>query len=350
MKDFLIVGTGLTGSIIARQLTDKGFYCLVIDRRNHIGGNCYTVKQKNINVSVYGGHYFRTNNLKTWNYVNKYTKFHPYYHTVKVNYKDKIYSFPINLLTFHQIWNDVKTPDEARKKIETVRMKISNPSNFEERALSLLGEEIYQIFFYGYTKKQWGLEPKELPDTILKRLPIRFDFNDRYKDKKYQGMPVDGYTKLFEELLKGIDVQLETPYDKKILAEKIIYTGAIDEYYDYIYGKLEYCGIKYSYSNDDIGCPQMNYTDIEIPYMRKFCYGYEYPDNKYKNFITATEYSSRDFEPAYPILTKKNIELYNKYKSIKNNNVIFCGRLGSYSYLDMDQAIERSFEVVRNLI
>ena len=162
-------------------------------------------------------------------------------------------------------------------------------------------------------------------------------------------MPVNGYTRLFEKLLKGIDVQLQTPYNKKILAEKVIYSGTIDEYYNYIYGKLEYCGVRYDYSDEDIGCPQMNYTDIEIPYMRKFCYGYEYPDDKHEKFITATEYSSRDFEPAYPILTEKNINLYNKYKNIPNNNVIFCGRLGLYSYLDMDIVIKQALDLVGKL-
>jgi len=348
--DFLIVGAGLTGSVIARELTDNGKKCLVIDRRSHIAGNCYDVYENGIYKSLFGGHYLHMNNRRIWDYINRFSGFIPYNLVAKADNYD-VYSYPINLFTMHQLWY-TKTPEGARKKIESVREKINNPRNFEEKVLSLVGSEIYRKFFYGYNVKHWGKEPSELPVALIKRIVIRYDYDDRYFSDYYQGVPAFGYTNLFNNLLCGIEVKLNTPYEKNIKCGKIIYTGSIDEFYDYCYGHLEYRGTEYSYSNEEIGCSLITYPNKDIPYTRKFSYGYPYSIKN--NFITATETSldATDIvdKRAYPINDAKNNSLYEKYKSINNNDVIFAGRLGLYSYINMDRAMELAFELVRNLL
>ena len=348
MYDFLIVGSGLFGSVCARQLTDSGKKCLVIDRRNHIAGNCYDVLENGIYKSIFGGHYFHCNNKQVWAYINRFSEFIPYSLIMKANYKDTIYSYPINLMTMHQLWG-IKTPEEARKKINEVKLKIDEPRNFEEKVLSLIGKEIYEKFFYGYNLKHWGRNPARLPVELINRIVIRYNYDDRYFNDYYQGIPKYGYTKLFENLLSGIEVKLNTPHHKSIRADKVIYTGSIDEFYGYRFGKLEYRGTEYTYNNEEIGSPIITHPDKDVPFTRKFSYSYPYFN--FDNFITATETSldaTDNLEKrAYPINDMKNYMLFSKYVSIKNNKVYFGGRLGYYKYLNMDKIIEEALAFCR---
>lgn len=349
MYDYVVVGAGLTGSIIARELKSKGNKVLVIDKRNYIGGNCADQVLDNIPINRHGGHIFHTNDDKIWNYINQFSRFIPYQHRVKVKSKGKIYSFPINLLTLHQLWG-VTTKEEAIKIIEEKKIKIPNPSNFEEKVLSLVGEEIYQKFFFGYSYKQWGKSPALLPVNLMSRIPIRFNYDDNYFDTKYQAMPEDGYTPIFEKLLGGIEVKLNEEYTPKHQikpSKKIIYTGGIDEYYDYSLGKLEYRSVTHQYITYDLGCATMNHPDLFDEYTRMICFNYFYP-NKKGSFITAIEYPTGENKD-YPIVDKKNLDLYSLYKNVENNETIFTGRLGSYKYIDMDQAIGMALKVVRDL-
>ena len=249
MYDYLIVGGGLYGSVFAHEMTKNGKKCLVIEKRNHIGGNCYTEKKDNINIHKYGAHIFHTDSRKIWDWVNQFTEFNNYQHTLKVNYKNKIYSFPLNLLTFSQIWGTT-TPDETIKKIKSVVVENQNPKNLEEWILSQVGEEIYEIFIKGYTTKQWNIDPKNLPSSIIKRIPIRLNFNDNYFFDEFQGIPVDGYTKMFDRILEGIEVKTNVDYFKEknyynSISKKIVYTGKIDEFFGYEYGELEYRSLKF---------------------------------------------------------------------------------------------------------
>lgn len=351
MLDYIIVGAGLFGSVCARELTNKGNKCLVIDKRSHIGGNCYDEQDGNIFVSKYGGHYGHTNNTKVWNYLNQFSEFYQYSFVAKTSYQNTIYSFPINLMTLQQLWG-VKTPEDGRKKMSEVRVKIDNPKNFEEKVLSLVGQEIYEKFFYGYNKRHWKMEPSEVPAQVINRIVVRENYDDRYFDDTYQYMPLRGYTCLFENLLHNIDVQLETPFESKMLSQgtKIIYSGCIDEYYNYCYGMLDYRGVEYEYSNEELGSAMITYPDYNSPYNRKFSYSYSSPIKNPNRFITATEYPSNNKElKYYPVNTPQNIALYNKYKSIPNNKVVFGGRLGSYQYINMDKTIEMALELVENL-
>jgi len=350
--DFLIVGCGLFGVTFAQQAKEKGKRSLIIDSRNHIGGNVYTENKDGINIHTYGAHIFHTNNDEIWNYINKFTKFNHFVNRPKVNYKDKIYSFPINLFTLYQLWG-VKNPEEAKIKLESVKVKIQEPKNLEEWILSQVGEEIYYTFIYGYTKKQWNKEPKDLPSFIIKRLPIRLNFDDNYFFDKYQGIPIGGYTKIIENMTEGIEVILNENYfdrrdywDQK--AKKIIFTGKIDEFYNYKYGELEYRSLKFEEIRLDIkdyqGNSCVNYTDENIPYTRiiehkHFEFGQqdltyitkEYPANYIKELNT----------PYYPINNDVNNDLYKKYRQMseKENNILFGGRLAEYRYYDMHQII-----------
>jgi len=353
--DYLIVGAGLFGSVFAREMTDAGAKCLVIEKRNHIGGNCFTDNIKGINVHMYGPHIFHTNNIEIWNYLNKYSTINNYRYIVKAIYKNDIYSFPINLFTLYQLWN-VKTPNEARIKLESVRIKNNNPKNFEEWILSKTGEEIYYKFFYGYTKKQWGIEPKNLPVSIIKRIPIRLTFDDNYHFDKFQGIPENGYTKIFENLLKNIPVILNTDFLEnknyfELKAKKIIYTGAIDEFFDYIYGPLKWRSLKFEHKilkqEYYQGCVTINYTDYEIPFTRIV------EHKHFNNLLNETDFTiiteeypqkwDKNEERFYPINNDENNELYQKYKSlIDNSKYIFGGRLANYCYYDMHQVIENA--------
>ena len=350
MYDYLIVGAGMFGSVCARELTDNGYRCLVIDKRNHIAGNAYTENLDGINVHKYGAHIFHTSNKKIWDYVNKFAEFNQYRHTVIANYENDIYPLPFNMFTFNKIWG-VTTPNDAKKKIESQRAT-ENPTNLEEQSISLVGEDIYKILIKGYTEKQWGRKCKELPSSIIKRLPVRFVWNNDYYDDVYQGIPIGGYTKMFEKLLEGIEVKTDIDYfiNKNhwdSLANKVIFTGKIDEYYDYKFGELEYRSLKFYTKvlneKDFQGNSVVNYTGGDIPYTRiiehkHFEFGeqdntvitYEYPDDWDKTKV-----------PYYPVNDDKNNKIYKKYKELANNDdkVVFGGRLAEYKYYDMHQVV-----------
>ena len=349
MYDYLIIGCGLFGSTFANKAKEDGKKSLIIDSRDHIGGNCYTENLEGINIHKYGPHIFHTNNEEIWNYVNKFSKFNHYVNRPKVNYKNKIFSFPINLFTLYQFWG-VSTPKEAEQKINDSKININNPSNLEEWILSQVGEELYYTFIHGYTKKQWGKDPKELPSFIIKRLPIRFNFDDNYFFDRFQGIPIGGYTQMISNMLEGIDIILNENYFNKreywnSKAKKIIFTGKIDEYYNYKYGELEYRSLKFETEKllikDYQGNAIINYTDYNIPYTRVIEHKhFEFGTQEY-TYVTK-EYPhewDRTKTPYYPINDEKNNYIYDKYKNIKDESVIFGGRLAEYKYYDMHQII-----------
>jgi UDP-galactopyranose mutase len=360
--DFLIVGSGLFGSTFAYEANKYGKKCLVIDKRNHIGGNCFTENKDNINIHKYGPHIFHTNDDEIWKWVNQFADFNNYKHTPKVNYKNKIFSFPINLFTLYQLWG-VSSPQEAINKLNEVKVKSDNPLNLEDWVLSQVGHEIYEIFIKGYTLKQWNTDPKKLPSSIIKRLPIRTNYDDNYFFDKYQGIPIGGYTKLFENILNGIEVKLNVDYFEKkdywdSLSDTIVYTGKIDEYFNYVYGELEYRSLEFSHEKIDVsdyqGCSIVNYTDSEIPYTR--ITEHKHFENT-KSDVTwiSKEYPknyTKDNIPYYPINDEKNNQIYKKYKILADScpNVIFGGRLSEYKYYDMHQIIASAKNKFKNTI
>lgn len=359
--DYLIIGSGLFGSVCARELTDLGYKCLVIDKRNHIGGNCYTEKKEGINVHVYGPHIFHTSNELVWNYVNKFVKFNNYRHHAIANYKNELYSLPFNMFTFNKLWN-VNTPEEALKKIESQKFK-GEPKNLEEQALSLVGSEIYEKLIKGYTTKQWMKNPEHLPPFIIKRLPVRLTFNNNYFFDKYQGIPENGYTELFEKLLEGVEVRLETDYFENLelynnISNNIIYTGPIDRFFNYEFGYLEYRPLRFEHEVLNIenyqGVSQMNFTEITVPYTRIIEHKHFENSNSTKTIITK-EYPiewTKNSEPYYPINDENNQKIYEKYfeKSKNLSNVFFGGRLSEYKYYDMHQVIESALKFIDNQI
>ena len=359
MYNYLIVGSGLFGSIFARELTDHGLNCLVIDKRNHIGGNCYTENIEGINVHKYGAHIFHTSDDGVWNYMNKYTKFNHFVNRPKVNYKGRIYSFPINLMTLYQIY-DVTSPEQAKSILNHKRYDIPTPKNLEDWVLSQVGKEIYEIFIKGYTTKQWGREPKLLPTSIIKRLPIRMNYDDNYFFDKYQGIPIGGYTQIFEKLLEGIEVKLNVDYfeDKDFWnsqANKIIYTGPIDRYYNFMFGKLEYRSLEFKNkiidSEDFQGNAVINYTDIETEYTRIIEHKH-FEFGRQRKTIVTEEYPRSYGEPYYPINDDENNLRYYEYKQLmdKESNVIFGGRLADYKYYDMHQVVASALKRVKDEI
>jgi len=352
--DYTIVGAGLFGSVFAREMTDRGFKCLVVDKRNHIGGNCYTKKNNNIDMHVYGPHIFHTSNEKIWKYINKFSEFNHFTYRPKVKFKDKIYSFPINLFSLYQIWN-VKTPEEAKKKLQEVKIKIDNPSNLEEWVLSEVGEEIYQIFFYGYTKKQWGCDPKNLPTDIIKRLPIRLSMDDNYFNDCYQGIPKNGYTEIFEKMLEGIELKLNIDFLKEKqsfenISSKIIYTGALDEFFNYELGHLDWRSLKFETEllqiDDFQGNAAINFTEENVPYTRTIEHKH-FTFVKNETTIITKEYPDKwdlNKEKFYPINNIRNNNLHNEYrKKINFSKYILGGRLADYKYYDMHQVIASAF-------
>lgn len=359
--DYLIVGSGLFGSICAYELNKIGKKVLVVDSRSHIGGNCYTENKDSINIHKYGPHIFHTDNKEVWEWINKFCEFNNYKHSPKVSYKGKIYSFPINLMTLNQLWG-IKTPFEAKSKLNEVIINNSNPKNLEEWILSKVGEDIYNIFIYGYTKKQWGKNPKNLSSSIIKRLPIRFNFNDNYYFDKYQGIPIGGYTKIFEKLLYNIEVKLNTDYFVNreyfnSISKNIIFTGKIDEFFDYKYGELEYRTLEFKNErlemDDYQGCSQINYTDFDVPYTR--ITEHKHFENNISNITWISKEYSKDYKkgdiPYYPIDDYKNIKIYNKYKEYSNNfkNIIFGGRLAEYKYYDMEKIISLALNKINEI-
>ncbi|MCH5186116.1 MAG: UDP-galactopyranose mutase [Oscillospiraceae bacterium] len=365
MYDYLVVGAGLSGSVFARIMTDKGYKCLVIDRRDHIAGNVYSENIEGIEVHKYGPHIFHTDNERVWNFLNKYTSFNHFVYSPVANYKGEFYNLPFNMNTFYQLWK-VKTPEEAKRKIEeqVIESGINEPKNLEEQAVSLVGKDIYEKLIKGYTSKQWGCDCKELPAFIIKRLPVRFVFDNNYFNHPYQGIPIGGYTKLVEKMLDGIEVRLDVDYLKEKdtyenIAKKIVYTGTIDEYYDYCFGELEYRSLRFETEVLDIpnyqGIAGMNYTDSETPYTRIVEHKhFEFSKGNADKTVITREYPNRwekGDEPYYPINNDKNNELYEKYrkKAESDDKVIFAGRLGKYKYYDMDKAVADIFELTDSL-
>ena len=367
MYNYLIVGSGLFGSVFARQAADAGKKVLVIDKRPNIAGNVYTEKVESINFHKYGAHIFHTNNTEVWNYVNRFATFNRFTNSPVANYKGQLYSLPFNMYTFNKMWG-VVTPEEAAAKIEEQKKEITGePQNLEEQAISLVGRDVYEKLVKGYTEKQWGRDCKELPAFIIKRLPVRLTFDNNYFNALYQGIPIGGYTKLVENLLEGIEVRLNEDYleDKakwNAMAEKVVYTGAIDAYFDYALGNLEYRSVRFENEILDMpnfqGNAAVNYTDRETPWTRIiehkwFEFGKDENGNDLPKTIISKEYSSEwkpGDEPYYPVNDKKNGELYQKYKALaeKEENIIFGGRLGEYKYYDMDAVIASALECARN--
>ena len=359
--DYLIGGAGLFGAVFANEASKAGKKCLVIDKRNHIGGNVYTENIDGINIHRYGAHIFHTSNKKIWDYVNELSEFNNYINSPIAIYEDELYNMPFNMNTFSKLWG-VKTPNEAKKIIEEQRAiyGVDEPSNLEEQALSLVGKDIYDKLIKGYTMKQWGRECKDLPAFIIKRLPLRFTYNNNYFNDKYQGIPVGGYTKMIEKLLEGSEVQLNCNYfDKKDeynkMAKKIVYTGMIDEFFDFKLGNLEYRTVKFEDERLDMdnyqGNAVVNYTSKDVPYTRIIEHKhFEFGQQDFT--IISKEYSvewQSGMEPYYPVNNDENNELYSKYKMLadKEENVIFGGRLGNYKYYDMDKVIEAALELAR---
>ena len=358
MYDYLVVGSGLYGAIFACEANKKGKKVLVIDKRPNIGGNIYTEKIEGINVHKYGAHIFHTNNKKVWEYVNKYATFNRFTNSPVANYKGELFSLPFNMYTFNKMWG-VVTPEEAMDKIEEQRKEIKGePTNLEEQAISLVGRDIYEKLIKGYTEKQWGRDCKDLPSFIIKRLPVRLTFDNNYFNALYQGIPVGGYTKMIENMLDGIEVRLNVDYlenkeelDK--LAEKVVYTGPIDAYFDYKLGYLEYRSVRFE--NELLDKPNfqgnaaVNYTDRETPWTRIiehkwFEFGKDEEGNDLPKTYISREYSSEwkpGDEPYYPVNDEKNSSLYDEYKDLadKEENIIFGGRLGEYKYYDMDATV-----------
>lgn len=365
MLDYLIVGAGLAGAVFARIMTDKGYQCAVIDRRNHIAGNIYSIESEGIEVHQYGPHIFHTDNERVWEFVNRFSEFNHFVYSPVANYCGELYNLPFNMNTFYRLWG-VKTPKEARNVIDrqVAEAGIKEPRNLEEQAIRLVGTDIYEKLIKGYTSKQWGMDCKDLPAFIIKRLPVRFTYDNNYFNHPHQGIPKAGYTEMVKRMLSGIEVRLNTDYlesreEYEGLARRVVFTGPIDAYYDYCYGTLEYRSLRFETEILDMenyqGVAGMNFTDADTPYTRvvehkHFHFG---KGSKEKTVITR-EYSAswkRGDEPYYPINNEKNNRLYEKYKkkAEQEKNVIFAGRLGQYQYFDMDKVIKSVLELTDRL-
>ena len=364
--DYLIVGAGLYGAVCAQQLKQSGKKVLVIEKRNHIAGNVYTEKVAGIQVHKYGAHIFHTNNKTVWDYVNSFAAFNRYTNSPIANYKGELYSLPFNMYTFNRMWN-VATAEDAKQIIESQKGEIIGiPNNLEEQAISLVGRDIYKKLIKGYTEKQWGRDCKELPAFIIKRLPVRFTFDNNYFDAMYQGIPICGYTKLVENMLVGIEVQLNTDYLENRekfnkMAKKVIYTGAIDAYFGYCLGFLEYRSVCFETEVLDSDNFQanavVNYTDRDTPWTRIiehkwFNFGKDEDGKDLQKTVISREYSKKWLlgdEPYYPVNDEKNNQLYKDYFALakKEENVVFGGRLGLYKYYDMDAVIDVALKYCR---
>lgn len=364
--DYLIVGAGLFGAIFAYEMKQAGKKCLVIDRRNHVGGNVYTKEIEGINVHMYGAHIFHTSDKKIWDYMNSFVEFNRYTNSPVARYKDELYNLPFNMNTFHALWG-VKTPEEARTKIEEQKAEAltksgnasEEPKNLEEQALRLIGKDIYEKLVKGYTEKQWGKRATELPSFIIKRLPVRFTYDNNYFNDKYQGIPEGGYTKIIEKMLEGVEVRLETDFFKdratlETLAEKIVFTGMLDEFYNYRFGELEYRSLRFESETLDTdnfqGNAVVNYTEYEVPYTRIIEHKHFEFGTQEKTVITR-EYPAtwkKGDEPYYPMNDERNNDLFAKYRALaeQETNIIFGGRLGEYKYYDMHQVVARALEMV----
>lgn len=368
---YLVVGAGLYGAVFAHEMEKRGKDCLVIEKRDHIAGNIYTKEVNGIQVHEYGAHIFHTSDKEVWNYVNQFAEFNHYINCPVARYKDELYNLPFNMNTFARMWN-IKTPKEAREHIDVqiADLHITEPKNLEEQALSLVGRDIYEKLVKGYTEKQWGRDCKELPSFIIKRLPVRFVFDNNYFNDPYQGIPKGGYTQIVEKLLEGIPVKLGTDYetfcqrntdggfismDGEDTFEKVLYTGMIDQFYEYCYGELAYRSLRFEteYLEDEDnyqGNAVVNYTEREVPYTRIIEHKH-FEFGTQKGTVITREYPkewSRGDEPYYPVNDKHNSELYEKYaqRAAQEKNVLFGGRLGQYKYYDMDKVVRAALTMV----
>lgn len=365
--DYLIVGAGLFGAVFAYEMSKAGRKCLVIDKRNHIGGNVYTEEIEGINVHKYGAHIFHTSNKEVWDYMNSFIEFNRYTNSPIARYKDELYNLPFNMNTFHELWG-VKTPAEAKAMIEKQKLEAAltpgqEPKNMTEQAISLVGKDIYEKLVKGYTAKQWGRPAEELPAFIIKRLPVRFTYDNNYFNDTYQGIPIGGYTAIIEKMLEDVEVRLGIDFiaereEYSEIADKIVYTGMIDEYFDYCYGALEYRSLRFEtevLDEDNYqGNAVVNYTEYEVPYTRIIEHKHFEFGTQDKTVITR-EYPAKwnkGDEPYYPMNDDINNELYSKYreKAMLEKNVIFGGRLGEYKYYDMHQVVAKALSVVREEI
>lgn len=357
--DFLIVGAGLFGAVFAREAAKAGRHCLVIDKRGHVGGNIYTRELEGIQVHEYGAHIFHTSNKKVWEYVSRFAEFNRYTNSPVANYKGEIYNLPFNMNTFHKLWG-VVTPKEAQERIEQQKQQYSveNPGNLEEQAINLVGPDVYTRLVKGYTEKQWGRRATELPAFIIKRLPVRFTYDNNYFNDTYQGIPVGGYTRMIEKMLEGIEVRLNENFlekreEYKAMAKNVVYTGMIDEYFDYCYGELEYRSLRFETEILDEenyqGNAVVNYTEYEVPYTRIIEHKHFEYGTQPKTVITR-EYPhnwTKGDEPYYPMNDEKNAALYGRYRALaeREGAIIFGGRLGQYKYYDMDDTIEAALQL-----
>lgn len=358
--DYLIVGAGIFGSVCAFKLKQAGKKCLVIDKRDVIGGNCYTENVKGIHVHRYGAHIFHTNDDDIWKFVNQFAYFKHYNHNVIAEFKNKRFTLPFNMWTFNQLWN-VSDPSSAKNIIEQQKYN-GSIENLEQQALSMVGKDIYETLIKGYTEKQWNKKCSDLPPSIIKRLPVRFNWDSNYFNDKYVGIPIGGYTQIFEKLLNNIEVRLNTDYfeDRNYMdsvAEKIIYTGPIDKFFNYEFGKLEYRSLRWDTKILNIdnfqGNPVVNYTDYQIPYTRILehkWFDYQNQNGTVISYEYPVEYDGTN-EPYYPIRDNQNTRIYNQYlaKTENTNNVYFGGRLGAYVYYDMHQVIAQAFKLLKQM-
>jgi UDP-galactopyranose mutase len=359
MYDYTIVGSGLFGSIFAYEANKHGYKCQVIEKRSHIGGNCYTKSIDDINVHLYGAHIFRTNLDAVWKYVNQFCEFNNFINSPIALVDDQVFNLPFNMNTFARLWN-ISKPSQAEEIITRQRASIKGePKNLEEQAISLVGTDVYLKFIKEYTEKQWGKACKDLPASIIRRIPVRMTFDNNYFNAKYQGIPIGGYTAIFEKLLENVDVKLNTDFfsckgDIEKQSKKIIFTGCIDEYYDYVYGRLEYRSLDFKHVKYDVsnfqGVAVVNYPQLKYPYTRSIEHKHFEFGNQ-KSTIVSYEHPAPfvgNNEPFYPINDKKNNELYARYSDLaKNNpNIVFGGRLGGYQYLDMQDTIIASLKLV----
>ena len=361
--DYLIVGTGLFGAVFAQEMTKQGKTCLAIDKRDHIGGNIYTREMEDIHVHVYGAHIFHTSNKATWEYINQFAEFNHYVNSPIAVYKDELYNMPFNMNTFSKLWG-IRTPAEAQAKIkeQIAELGITEPQNLEEQALSLVGVDVYEKLVKGYTEKQWGRDCKDLPAFIIKRLPLRFTYDNNYFNDRYQGIPMGGYTAIIEKMFEGTDILLNTEFKSFItehpdVADKVIYTGMIDEYYDFCYGPLQYRTVSFETEVLDMpnyqGNAVVNYTEREVSYTRIIEHKH-FEFGKQDKTVISREYPTEwkpGMEPYYPINDTQNSELFAKYRALadQETKVFFGGRLGNYKYYDMDKTIEAALELVAKM-
>lgn len=357
--DWVIVGSGLFGSVVANELKKRGKKVAVVEKRNHIGGNCYTEEIDGIQVHKYGAHIFRTSKREIWDYIQQFAEFNHFVNSPVANYKGKLYNLPFNMNTFYQIWGTI-TPQEVIAKIEEQRKEITGaPKNLEEKAISLVGRDVYEILIKEYTEKQWGRKCVDLPASILRRLPVRLTYDNNYFNDRYQGIPIGGYTKIIEKMLEGCDVFLGEDYLKnrekwKSAAEKILFTGPIDEFYGYKFGPLEYRSLRFEHERLDCenyqGVAVMNFTDLDTPYTRLVEHKH-FEFGKQPTTVISKEYSFEwkpGIEPYYPVNDEKNQEKYQQYldSAKAEPKVVFGGRLGSYQYTDMQDTICNALEFV----